>query len=165
VPPTPPPDPADAAAVDAVVVLGGGHGERLARGTALRDATRAPVLVLSDGARRKDERRGAPTAGRSLAASSPGYEVLCPMPVPYRTRGEARMVAALARERGWRHVVVVTSDYHAPRTRLLLARCAPTSCHIDVVAAVPTTGWLARAAAVLHELGGLVHATVVARGC
>jgi uncharacterized SAM-binding protein YcdF (DUF218 family) len=155
----------DGVGLDAVAVLGGGRGERLARGMAVREAAGAPVLVLSDGARRKDERRGAATLGRALAASDPGYEVLCPVPVPYSTRGEAHMVAALARDRRWRRVVVVTSDYHVRRAQLLMARCAPPGCRIDVLGARSPIRGFARADAVLHELGGLVYATVVARRC
>jgi len=87
------------------------------------------------------------------------------VPVPYSTRGEARMVAGLAHERGWRRVVVVTSDYHVRRAQLLMTRCAPEGCRIDVVVAVSPIRGRARVIAVLHELGGLVHATVVARRC
>ena len=151
--------------VDAVVVLGGGHGERLARGLELVATTDARVLVLSDGARRKGERRGGDSDGRRLAATAPPYEVLCPIPDPYRTRGEARMVAALARGRRWTRVLVVTSDYHVRRTRLLLARCAPEGCAVEVVGTPSRAGPIWRARATAHELGGLVDAALVHRTC
>ena len=46
-------------------------------------------------------------------------------PVPFNTRGEARAVAHLVREHGWRSIIVVTSGYHVRRARLLFARAVP----------------------------------------
>lgn len=50
------------------------------------------------------------------------FEVVSVVPDPPSTRGEARAVARLARERGWRRILVVTSTYHVPRTRLIFRR-------------------------------------------
>jgi uncharacterized SAM-binding protein YcdF (DUF218 family) len=48
---------------------------------------------------------------------------VCFTAVPFSTRGEARTVSRLARERGWRSVVVVTSTFHVTRARMLFRRC------------------------------------------
>ena len=75
----------------------------------------APVLVISDGL---DSR--SPRANRLCRERT---WVLCPKPDPYSTRGEARLVAGLARERGWDSIVVVSSRFHLYRARLLFERC------------------------------------------
>ncbi|MBX0301318.1 YdcF family protein [Cryobacterium sp. 1639] len=51
------------------------------------------------------------------------YPVICEVPDPFTTQGEARMLGRLAIEHGWRSALVVTSTYHAARARLLFGRC------------------------------------------
>jgi uncharacterized SAM-binding protein YcdF (DUF218 family) len=105
---------------DAVVVLAGGLNARLDPALALMRQGVAPVLVVSgafhDARWQKAQRlcRG----GYRLR-----YLVLCPAPRPYSTQGEARLVRDLARARGWRDVVVVTSTFHVTRAHLLFGRC------------------------------------------
>ncbi len=99
---------------DAVVVLAGSRF-RLPVGLRLVDRGVAPVLVISDGL---DPR--SPSANRLCREQA---LVLCPKPEPYSTRGEARLVARLARERGWESIVVVTSRFHLLRARVLFERC------------------------------------------
>jgi uncharacterized SAM-binding protein YcdF (DUF218 family) len=105
---------------DVVVVLSGGLNSRLDPALELMRRRTAPVLAISSafigGTWKKAERlcRGEiPTR----------YEVLCFTAKPYSTRGEARTVAKLAREQGWKRVVVVTSTFHVTRTRILFRRC------------------------------------------
>jgi uncharacterized SAM-binding protein YcdF (DUF218 family) len=98
---------------DAVVVLSGSNHDRLPKALALMRAHVAPLLVFSDGAR---------TDPRLCARRSP-YRVLCLLPVPFSTRGEAEAIGRLARARGWRAVDIVTSRYHVFRTRLIVERC------------------------------------------
>src|SRR5438105_3258221 len=50
-------------------------------------------------------------------------QVVCFTAVPFSTQGEARTVRRLARERGWRSVVVVTSTFHVTRAHMLFRRC------------------------------------------
>jgi uncharacterized SAM-binding protein YcdF (DUF218 family) len=107
------------AKVDAVVVLAGSKF-RLPVGLRLVERGVAPVLVISDGLD--------PRSPRSVrlcreGLGREGASVLCPKPDPYSTRGEARLVAALARERGWRSMVVVSSRFHLVRARILFERC------------------------------------------
>ena len=104
---------------DAVVVLSGSKHERLDRGLELvRDGV-APVLVISGGF---DPRQ--PAASRLChAGKGAGFRVICFMPSPDSTRGEAREAGRLARERDWRRIVLVTSRFHVTRARMLFDRC------------------------------------------
>lgn len=102
------------AAADAVVALDGDRPRRLRR--ALVEEGCAPVLVAF---------RGADQAPELFARGGLGYETVSLVPDPSTTRGEARGVAALARERGWRSVVVVTSTWHVTRARLIFRRALP----------------------------------------
>src|SRR5438132_5812469 len=93
---------------DAVVVLSGGRDRRLDPALRLMRQRVAPVLVIS-GAGYDEKWKKA----RGLCAhGAQGFRVLCFDPTPYSTRGEARGIARLAREHGWRKVDVVTSRYH-----------------------------------------------------
>src|SRR5688500_1313514 len=77
----------------------------------------APVLVISDGL---DPRW---TQANRLCRFGDPERVVCVRPEPYSTRGEARLAARLARERGWDSLAVVTSRFHLMRARRLLERC------------------------------------------
>ena len=104
---------------DAVVVLSGDH-RRLPPALELIKRRVAPVLAISSvqDTPKWREARALCSAGRYVDA-----RVLCFRAVPYSTRGEARAVARLARERGWSSVVVVTSRFHVTRARMLFRRC------------------------------------------
>jgi uncharacterized SAM-binding protein YcdF (DUF218 family) len=104
-------------AADAVVALDGDRPRRLRAAVALAAAGVAPVLVVvrADG-----------VAPELVAAAELPFELISFVPDPSTTRGEARAVAALARERGWRRLVVVTSTYHVTRARMIF-RCAVRS--------------------------------------
>lgn len=103
------------ASADAVVVLSGGRA-RLPVALGLIERGVAPVLVVSEGRVARRWRAPGLCDRRDL-------EILCPTPDSDSTRGEARMIARLARERGWDSLVVVTSRFHLFRARLLLERC------------------------------------------
>lgn len=107
--------------VDAVVVLGGGQGERLGRAVGLlpRLPEPAPGLLLS-------VPYPAPVLECGALPTLPDVEVECVVPQPLTTAGEAATVVALAAERGWQRLVVITSDYHVTRARRLFTRCAET---------------------------------------
>ncbi|MBK9180719.1 MAG: YdcF family protein [Acidimicrobiales bacterium] len=140
----------DVGSADAVVVLSGAE-ERLPVAERLMDEGVAPVLVVSNGA--VDE--------RVRCDQTVPYEIVCIRPESSRigTRGEARAVARLADERGWRRIVVVTSDYHLLRAGLLLRRCVDGD--VAMVPAASPRPW----AAVLDEQGKLLGSLVVARAC
>jgi hypothetical protein len=98
--------------VDALVLLAGGR-ERLPKALELLRHGIAPVLVVDPDRPSWEE----------LCGRTQPYRVLCYQPVPYSTRGEARSVARLARERGWDSIAIVTSTYHVTRARMLFERC------------------------------------------
>ena len=93
---------------DAIVVLGG-RPNRVPVGLALVRAGVAPVLLVFN-------------ADGSAVDVPEGDEIVAMRPEPYNTRGEAAIAARLARERGWRSLVVVTSSYHVPRARRIFRR-------------------------------------------
>ncbi len=154
------------APADAVVVLAGGRSERLDHGLRLAAGGVAPVLVISNGAEPTWPEARAICQGGAAAAGLPaGVEVLCPRPDPQRTAGEATMVARLAAERGWRRVVVVTSDFHAVRSRLWFERCAAGAYEVEVVGVDsgynPAQAW----GLAMREQVGLLAAVTVQRSC
>jgi uncharacterized SAM-binding protein YcdF (DUF218 family) len=139
---------------DAVFVLGGGSGERLSTARDLMAREVAPVLVVSAGRELEPDEAG------GLCSEPQHFEVVCIVPKPDDTRGEARAFARLARERQWDDVVLVTSTYHVTRAQMLIERCLDG--RLEVVAArPPRVTW---AAMIAHEWLGTVQA-VVRRSC
>ena len=140
---------------DAVVVLAGSES-RLPVALELMERGIAPVLVVSDPEGRDDEAR------RTLCArGSDRFELVCALPDPYSTRGEARLVARLAAERGWDTVVVVTSRFHLFRARRLLERCYAGEL---VLRGAPTEWWY-QPVAIAAEWLKLALAETSRRGC
>ncbi len=104
---------------DAVVVLSGSK-YRLPPAEALIRRHVAPVLALSSVALTPKWKAAVRLC---RAGSYDGARVLCFTAKPYSTRGEAETVARIARARGWRSVVVVSSTFHLTRARMLFQRC------------------------------------------
>ena len=145
-----------AARADAVIVLAGARGPRLAEGLELVRRGVAPVLVVSDG--------WSPTwpqANRLCAGGPAPVRVACFHPDPYSTRGEARAFARLAARRGWRSVVVVSSRYHIARARILFERCFHGAVYADGARESP---WR-RLLAAPSETVKLAYALTLRRGC
>jgi uncharacterized SAM-binding protein YcdF (DUF218 family) len=130
---------------DAVVVLGGGDGERLDRGLALMSEGVAPTLVAS-------------TVPSRMCNADLSFDVICFVPDPNTTRGEAEAIAKIADGHGWKRLVLVTSTYHVTRAEMLLDRCYPGT--VEIAPATPNTGVLAWFSAIVHEWGGLAEAAV-----
>ena len=103
---------------DAVVVLGPPENSRIATALRLLAAGHSNQLVIS-GATRVDY----PIASGLCRAAPVGITVTCFNPDPKTTRGEAREVRRLAAANGWNSFLVVTSQYHISRARLILGRC------------------------------------------
>lgn len=118
-----------------VVVMLSGSKRRLPTALGLIRRGVAPVLALSSVPRTKDWAE-ADRLCRTKRYS--GARVICFQAVPYSTRGEARTVARLAQERGWRSIVVVTSRFHITRAHMLFRRCwhGPLS-----MVPAPSTWW------------------------
>ena len=140
---------------DAVVVLSGVRTARLEKGLELVRAGVAPTLVISDG-----RARGWAEANR-LCDGGADFRVVCFRPTPYSTHGEAADVARIARDRGWRSLVVVTSRYHVTRSRLLFGRCLDG--RVSGVPAKTSPG--AMAMNVPFEWGKLLYQLTVERDC
>jgi uncharacterized SAM-binding protein YcdF (DUF218 family) len=109
---------------DAVVVLGGAGIERVELGNRLRHEYGA-ILVLS---------AQAPDYGWYLGLIC-GRDAICIEPGESSTAGEARAVAALVAEQGWRHVTIATSNFHTARSRILFRQCLGD--RVTVVGAPP----------------------------
>ncbi|MDQ3896136.1 MAG: YdcF family protein [Actinomycetota bacterium] len=142
------------ARADAVVVLSG-DGSRVPPALRLMDRGVAPTLVVA----------GEPdiAAAVDLCRLPQPYEVVCLRPSPDDTRTEAQATARLARDRGWGSVVLVTSKFHIARARLHLRRCFDGS--VSTFGRYPPYGLDFARRQIVHEWLGLVHASVLARGC
>src|SRR5438093_1486607 len=143
---------------DAVVVLSGARNLRLDPALQLVERGVAPVLAISGAARDPRWRK----ARQLCAVGHAGrVRVVCFMPVPFSTRGEARAIGQLARARGWNRVVVVTSTFHVTRTRLLFHRCYAGRLWV-VGAAAP---WWRLPEEWASESGKLLVQLTAERGC
>jgi uncharacterized SAM-binding protein YcdF (DUF218 family) len=136
---------------DAVVALDGDRPRRVRAAVALAAAGVAPTLVVV---------RCESVAPELLVASELPFDVVSFVPKPSSTRGEARAVARLAEERGWRRVIVVTSTYHVTRARMIFARAL--RCDVALVAAGYSRSRMPRHVA--SEWLKLVLAVTVRRG-
>ena len=140
---------------DAVVVLAGDWGERLALGLRLVRAGVAPTLVLAG---QPDSEEADRLCQRNLA-----FEIVCLRPSPDSTRNEARAAGRLARTRGWHRLVVATSTTHVTRSRLLFERCVDGD--VQVVGAARADDLRTRVRFIVHEWLGTAHALTFERGC
>lgn len=106
---------------DAIVVLGDDNyaGDRAARGAELFHARWAPVVVAS-GRYLRPYASVADLIARDLAERGVMNDAI--IPLRHRatsTREEAVAASELARERRWRRLIVVTSNYHTRRARYI----------------------------------------------
>lgn len=140
---------------DAVIVLSGDHGERLAEGLRLMELGVAPTLVLN----------GTPDLDQvnQLCRGGQAFEVVCLRPDPDSTRTEAGAAGRLAADRRWTKVVVVTTKFHVTRSRLWFSRCVDAD--VRMVGAEPPYGRSMRVRQVAHEWLGFWHGILVSRGC
>ncbi len=135
----------------------GGEGERLAQVEELLDDGVAEIAIIPEG-----HFMGLP----HLCGQHPTHEVICGSPAVANTAGEAAFFAAVARDRGFDRLGIVTSDYHVTRAGEELSRCFDG----DVVQAPaePDLSLHVHAARVAHEALGLfqsfLRATCVSPG-
>jgi uncharacterized SAM-binding protein YcdF (DUF218 family) len=99
--------------VDAIVVPGG-PGNRIAAAILLAERGRVRYLILSE---------GEPVPPHLCGSHVGGTTVLCFMPNPDSTQGEAEATARLAREYGFRSIVLVTTPDQSWRAELRFVRC------------------------------------------
>lgn len=144
----PPPEPESRA--DAVVVLAGAASTRLPVALSVVRQTGGSLVISAAGGEVN-------ASARALCGSN--ANVYCFTPSPANTRGEAEAIGRLVARHGWKRIDVVTSTFHVTRARLLLERC--TRAQVEMVAAWPGSSvryWTGR---LVHEIGGLMEATVV----
>jgi uncharacterized SAM-binding protein YcdF (DUF218 family) len=135
---------------DAIVVLAGNSG-RVTTGMRLHREGIAPVLAVS-----VDE-----TTDIRRAPVCRGRRVVCFHASPFSTRGEAETFSRIARRRGWRRVVIVSSRFHLRRARMLFHRCTEASLQV-----VPShTSLWQYLTNIPLELGKLLVQVTVVRGC
>ena len=92
----------------------------------------------------------------ACANDNPAYQVICFQPQPTTTRGEAEEIGRLARDRGWRSVLVVTSKYHVSRARLIVSRCVPGT--VRVLASSGELSWSDWLYQFAYQTGGFAKA-------
>jgi uncharacterized SAM-binding protein YcdF (DUF218 family) len=154
----------DPGPADAILILGDDNlqSDRANRAAQLYRAHWAPLVVASgrplrpyisvpDLMKRDLTERGVPEKAI----------VSYPRPVG-NTREEAEALRNLAVARGWRHVLVVTSNYHTRRTRFIFHRVWPANFEFHVIAAPDAdfyadSWWRSRAGEklVFHETLGM----------
>ncbi len=134
---------------DAIVVLGG-SGPRLQKGMALARAGYAPYLVLS--------------AGDHTACPPPphGVQVICFVPHPDTTQGEARAVTKLAHDHDWRQIIVVPGTPQTTRARIRFDRCYHGTLLFVPVSPGGRRSWIHN---IIYEWGALAKALTLQRGC
>jgi uncharacterized SAM-binding protein YcdF (DUF218 family) len=153
----PPAESSAPARADAVVVLSGSK-KRLPPALALIRRGGAPVLALSTVQRTANW----PEADRLCATHRyASARVICFTAVPYSTRGEARTMARLASDHGWRSIVVVTSTFHITRAHMLFRRCY----HGALAMIGSSSPWWLLPEEWASETGKLLVQLTVRRGC
>lgn len=140
---------------DAVVMLSGDHGERLRRALELMEQGVSSTFVHA----------GEPDTpeARLMCRDGASFEVVCLQPDPDSTRDEARAVGDLARARGWRTLVLVTSTQHVTRASLLFRRCVDGT--VGTAHAPVELGRSVTMRVILDEWLALGHALTFGRGC
>jgi uncharacterized SAM-binding protein YcdF (DUF218 family) len=133
---------------DVVIVLAG-PGERLERGEQLVAEGFADVLVV------------ATETPENCSPDAPRVQI-CFEPDPPTTRGEAREIAALAREHGWNDVLVVAQNEQARRARIRLERCLG---EVDLTVVTVRATPVESAFRVVYESGALLKALVLEPSC
>lgn len=143
---------------DAIVVLGGDKDGRIDYGFELARQGYADTVVVSN-----DYGENDPMIQRACASGTATITVVCFVPHPWTTRGEAIFTAKLAREHGWKHVIVVSWNYHMVRARYIFEKCfdgeltmrpVPRTYDLNVI------GW---AHTYAYQYAAMVKATVL--GC
>jgi uncharacterized SAM-binding protein YcdF (DUF218 family) len=163
-------DPASNA--DALIVLSDDDfiGSRAAKAADLYHEGRAPLIIASgrmmrpyagvgELIQRDLTDRGVPTSAIEIYRHN-----------ARDTLDEAQTLRSLVVQKGWHHVVIVTSNYHTRRARYIFQKVFPLGVQVDVASAKDpdfdiSDWWEHRAGvkAFLHELVGLAEAKWVLR--
>ncbi len=144
--------------VDAIIVLGGGAGERYTKGMELLEGGVSDVIVFSTGLRR-NRYREMDNVWDLCDSGTTKFKLYCIVASPDNTKGEAESVNRLAIEHGWKSLALVTSDHHMVRASLWFNRCFDGKLY-RVVAGARTTRHN-----IIHEWAGMIQALVLDRAC
>ncbi|HEY7225375.1 MAG TPA: hypothetical protein VH561_17510 [Micromonosporaceae bacterium] len=90
-----------------------------------------------------------------------GVPVICFHPDPYTTRGEARYVADLARQRGWTSLILVTTTDQAWRAQVRVSRCFDGTIAV-APAHLPLVEWPGQ---ILYQWGATAKAYTTETAC
>lgn len=101
---------------DVLFVLGP-PDERVGYAEELMDQGYASTLAIS--VTPDDDGNPEPPICNTLRA----YRVVCFVPDPYTTQGEARALRSMANEYGWKTADVLTVQSHVTRARIIIERC------------------------------------------
>ena len=104
--------------VDAVVVLSGGEGDRLALALEMDQMGYARYLVITDTTSAANQQ----LKREAIASGFPQGDIILTNMQVGSTLDEAIAVRELALNRGWDSVMVVTDPYHSFRTRFIFRR-------------------------------------------
>ena len=157
---------------DAIVVLSDDNywGERAVRAAELYRAGWAPRVVAS-GRMLRSYAGIAELMQRDLVHDGVPVEAVVRFPHQAgNTREEAQALRGLFVERGWKHILLVTSNYHTRRARYICERVFPPGTSLRVVAAKdsvydPDHWWQSRAGVKMffYESFGMMMAMWEAR--
>lgn len=104
--------------VDAVVVLSGDDGDRLALAIEMHERGLAPSLVITDTTRQANRL----LIQEAVAGGFPEDEIYVTDMQVGSTVDEAKAVRSFAQSRGWDSLMIVTDPYHSFRTRFIFRR-------------------------------------------
>ena len=111
---------------DAIIVLGGEHDGREDYGLQLARegySTSKTVLISNPDLPYHARTKWSTDLMNRICGPQPGLEVICFPPVPSTTRGEAMFTQKIAKERGWKSVIVISWRYHLVRARYIFGQC------------------------------------------
>lgn len=150
-------------ASDAIVILGDDNyqGQRAKRAAELLSGGWAPRIICS-GRYLRPYATIAQLEEHDLLADGVPQSAIVPFPnYAVNTGQEAEAVRQFIQSRGWKRIIVVTSDYHTRRARYIYRHVLPPEDELRVVAAPDAaydakTWWQSYAGTDLffHEVGG-----------
>ncbi|WP_062379480.1 hypothetical protein [Demequina pelophila] len=129
--------------VDVAYVIGPPTDARMRVAEAMVAAGQADAVMVSvteDPDVRRYHGRAAAVCDEGVLG--PEVKVVCLMPDPFTTRGEARALADEAQAHGWRSAAVITFTPHISRTRVIMERCfAGNIAYLDPGQSLPKRVW------------------------
>lgn len=154
-------------AADAILVLADDDywGSRVQRAAELFHESVAPVVVASGHMLRPYAGTGDFMTHDLTERGVPAASIIVVKHQAADTQEESQALRAVVVAHGWKHVVVVTSNYHTRRARYIFRRVFPERVTVDIAAARdpdfdPVNWWQRRAGikSFAHELIGIVVA-------